>query len=56
MGDYDYGIHGTPGDQDGREISVVPCDIYQWVYRPPKSYVDQINEQIGGNQEKPELP
>ena len=56
VGDYDYGIHGTPGDQDGREISVVPCDIYQWVYRPPKSYVDQINEQIGGNQEKPERP
>lgn len=49
-------VLGQPGDQTGQEISVGPSwkPDWQWILRPPQSYLDQANAS-GGDKGSPEF-
>lgn len=50
------GKYGKYGDQTGHEISVIPCGNFTYAYRPPKSYVDAMNEKAKEKTKKEEKP
>lgn len=47
MPGFPYGIHGTPGDQTGKEISVAEIKYYcpyTVILRPPASYMEKVKQ------------